>query len=1371
MKSKSLNSLLSATVSHASRTSVILFISSLAASAADFTWDGGGVDNKATTPANWVGDIAPTGGAKTYEWNATSTGSAIDWDFSSGTNPNSFTFAAGSPAYTFTGNNIQFIGATTSLANNSSNTQTLSNNIQVFFNSAKTFDASTAGFALGSVGFRGDGLVSGNTNTLNLTGAFNGTISGAMNEVSIPTGARSALTKNGTGTWTLSGVNTFNGAVTVSAGTLKAGVASNPGVSGAFGLNTAVSTANVATAVLDLDGFDTQIGSLAGGGATGGNVTLGSATLTTGGNNTNTSYAGVISGGGALTKIGSGVQTLSGANLYGGGTAINAGSLSFLNTSAKPASGTVTVAAGATIILGVAAASPQFLLTDVDSLFAGTLPGVTNDIASSVGLDTSAGSITYATSTPANTRGLTKLGGNVLTLSGTNLHTGATTLSAGTLSVGTTENLGNANPLIFDGGNLQITGTALTSYASGAISGHPVSIVSGKTAGFDINDATNIFTVSEILNQGSGGLLKAGAGTLKLTGANSFTGIVSLNAGSLVATDPAALGTSRVVFASGTTKLSLLIDGGGTISLPNSIGSSSGFSTTIDVNNNGTGTNGVIQLNGSSGNSAIGTGTFNVTGGNGYSLFIANLRSTAGTPGAINFTPTTATLTLGNLTGSQASALSNVWTLLGSNTGNAVTGTISNGGSGGLTSAVQKSGTSTWTLSGANTYTGKSQVLNGTLIVSSLNSVVGGSANSNLGAPVTVALGTIDIGSAGSTGNLNYNGTGETTDRVINLAGSTGGTVITQAGSGNLKFTSDFTATGIRSKTLTLNGSTAGTGEIAGSIVNNTTGQTQNTVAYAIGATTMTLSSVQGIVVGATITGTGIPAATTITAINTTTSVVTLSAATTAAGATFQILTIPGVINPTSVTKNGTGAWTLSGAPTYTGTTTVQNGTLTLSGNRAVNSGGITIGGTADSPTLNIQNGTFALGGSFVIGQSGNTAVVNHSAGTITVNAGSRVLLGNGNSTTTYNLSGGTLISDGPGIRMGVNPATVANNNTFVLSGTGQLTSSLQIGRTDAAGSTNTTNLFSQTGGIATLTSLGMGGAAADAALTANVVATLNLTGGTFAATNFSSLSAAGGVTSAITIGGTAQVTLPAFPTGRAVSPVALGTGSTATITFDGGTLLPAATDAAYMSGLTSAFLTANGAKIDTNGFDIAIDQILQNAPSQTGTLTKSGTGTLTLTGANTYTGNTTVVDGTLSLGSTYLADTSTLTIGTVAASPAILNLPNAGTDTVASLVIDGVPQSTGLYDSTNSGGAITGLGKIQVGAGSDPFATWIDSPAFNTPPLSAGQKLPTADPDNDGISNLLEFVLNGNPVVSSQAILPTLATVGVESDPELQAQ
>lgn len=53
-------------------------------------------------------------------------------------------------------------------------------------------------------------------------------------------------------------------------------------------------------------------------------------------------------------------------------------------------------------------------------------------------------------------------------------------------------------------------------------------------------------------------------------------------------------------------------------------------------------------------------------------------------------------------------------------------------------------------------------------------------------------------------------------------------------------------------------------------------------------------------------------------------------------------------------------------------------------------------------------------------------------------------------------------------------------------------------------------------------------------------------------------------------------------------------------------------------------------------------------------------------------------------------------------------------------------------------------------------YDAWIESPAYNTPTaLTTAQKLLFADPDSDGISILLEFALGGNPVTSSEAILP----------------
>ena len=80
--------------------------------------------------------------------------------------------------------------------------------------------------------------------------------------------------------------------------------------------------------------------------------------------------------------------------------------------------------------------------------------------------------------------------------------------------------------------------------------------------------------------------------------------------------------------------------------------------------------------------------------------------------------------------------------------------------------------------------------------------------------------GTINIGSSDKDRltTLRYVGQGETSDKVINLSGTTGGAILEQAGTGNLKFTSAMTATGLGAKAITLQGATAGTGELAGAI-------------------------------------------------------------------------------------------------------------------------------------------------------------------------------------------------------------------------------------------------------------------------------------------------------------------------------------------------------------------------------------------------------------------------------------------------------------------------------------------------------------------------------------------------------------------------
>jgi autotransporter-associated beta strand protein len=101
-----------------------------------------------------------------------------------------------------------------------------------------------------------------------------------------------ALTKTGSGTLTLSGPNSYTGATTVADGTLEAAAVNTlPGLS-------AVTVKS--PGILDLHGFSQSIGSLAGDGS----VTLGNAKLTTGNDNTNTTFSGVISGTGGSIKSG-----------------------------------------------------------------------------------------------------------------------------------------------------------------------------------------------------------------------------------------------------------------------------------------------------------------------------------------------------------------------------------------------------------------------------------------------------------------------------------------------------------------------------------------------------------------------------------------------------------------------------------------------------------------------------------------------------------------------------------------------------------------------------------------------------------------------------------------------------------------------------------------------------------------------------------------------------------------------------------------------------------------------------------------------------------------------------------------------------------
>ncbi|WP_035615742.1 autotransporter-associated beta strand repeat-containing protein [Haloferula sp. BvORR071] len=159
----------------------------------------------------------------------------------------------------------------------------------------------------------------------------------------------------------------------------------------------------------------------------------------------------------------------------------------------------------------------------------------------------------------------------------------------------------------------------------------------------------------------------------------------------------------------------------------------------------------------------------------------------------------------------------------------------------------------------------------------------------------------------------------------------------------------------------------------------------------------------------------------------------------------------------------------------------------------------------------------------------------------------------------------------------------------------------------------------------------------------------------------------------------------------------------------------------------------------------------LNGAVSGTGALVKGDSGTVTLGLAPAYTGNTTVSSGTLSLTASGLADSSTVNVATAGT----LNLNFAGTDTVSALFINDVQQPAGVYNSGHASGRFTGTGSLTVSTGpvGSPYQLWETSNGIT----AAGAN---ADPDNDGISNAIEFVIGSDPSgpgSESSALLPTI--------------
>jgi fibronectin-binding autotransporter adhesin len=145
-----------------------------------------------------------------------------------------------------------------------------------------------------------------------------------------------SLVMNGSGTQTLSGTGTYTGGTQIQAGELRLGSSAAIGASGSTGSLT------VDGGRLNLNGFSAAVGTVSG--SAGGVVTSASPATLTATANTNSTFAGSLTGAVALDKFGTGMLTLTGSSSSTGGIGVNSGTLA---VNGIVGTGTVSVAASA----------------------------------------------------------------------------------------------------------------------------------------------------------------------------------------------------------------------------------------------------------------------------------------------------------------------------------------------------------------------------------------------------------------------------------------------------------------------------------------------------------------------------------------------------------------------------------------------------------------------------------------------------------------------------------------------------------------------------------------------------------------------------------------------------------------------------------------------------------------------------------------------------------------------------------------------------------------------------------------------------------------------------------------------------------------
>lgn len=443
-------------------------------------------------------------------------------------------------------------------------------------NAANTFTGDLT-FTGGEVRFTADGSLGNEANDIIIDGGRFATLSGAIYTLgagrqifvgdaagtSISTPGAGTLTynaaiadkagetgswaKQGGGTLALGGVSTYTGDTAINNGTVQLTTGDNRLPTG-----TTVSLGQSASAnlgILDLNGRSQQIAglnSVTGTNATATNNTVTSATaatLTIGGSgsysfsNGTDANSGTITGAITLVKSGSGTQTFGEANTYTGKTTITGG---FVAASGESAFGT----------------SPGSFVADQITLNGGGIQATGNitfssnrgiTLGASGGTFDTNGNTMTLTNVVTGSGGVTKAGTGTLVLDGSHTFTGGVTINAGVVQLtnagglnSTTPNSVTFGPSAAAGTKLQLNGNSVTvsSLSTNASPGSAVVESGSGTAGTDTltvnNSSSNAY--AGVLQDGSTralALSKQGAGTLALTGSNTYTGSTILNDGNL----------------------------------------------------------------------------------------------------------------------------------------------------------------------------------------------------------------------------------------------------------------------------------------------------------------------------------------------------------------------------------------------------------------------------------------------------------------------------------------------------------------------------------------------------------------------------------------------------------------------------------------------------------------------------------------------------------------------------------------------------------------------------------------------------------------------------------------------------------------------